>query len=196
MAINYESLLDQAKQGGKIPAEALNAIRSQLEMERFEADPYTLIHILGKLDDRQSLSIIKRYLTYDSGEQENDALVRRIALQVLGRMWALPEIFETAIKYAFGDPNSYVRAAAATIVGFLGSRHSELRSKAASALIRGLEQAGEVDEYTRESFYFGLLELFDVPANEWPSPKSTVKSVGFRKDLIEKAKVIAVKDGQ
>ncbi|HEV8618780.1 MAG TPA: hypothetical protein VGQ70_04735, partial [Candidatus Udaeobacter sp.] len=112
-------------------------------------------------------------------------------LQVIGRMWALPEAFEVAVSKAFHDPSPYVRAVAATIIGFLGSRYRQFKSRSAAILLEGLKRREELGDYTWESFYDGLLELFEVPPAEWPSAFGPLKAEDIRADLVEKAKTLA-----
>ncbi len=187
----YDRLLEQAKEGKRLPDNAVTSIRQQLSTGRFETDPYTLIHILGKAGDKESLPIIKEYVDFDTGDAESDDMIRRIALQVIGRMWAIPEALDLAISKAFSDPSKYVRAAAAKIVGFLGSRYPQLKAKAAAALLDGVQRRNELDAYTWESFYEGLLELLEVPVFDWPSRLAPIKETDVRRDLIERARRIA-----
>jgi hypothetical protein len=144
--------------------------------------------------DTASLPIVRKYLDFDTGNPESDDMIRRIALQVIGQMWTLPEVFEIALSKAFQDPSPYVRAVAATIIGSLGSRYPNLKARSAAALLQGLAQKETLDEYVWESFYYGLLELFDIPPTQWPSPISGLKDSDIRKDLIETAKVLAQGD--
>jgi hypothetical protein len=39
-----------------------------------------------------------------------------------------------------------------------------------------------------ESFYYGLLELYDVPPTEWPVRSQDLKDKDIRWDLVNKAK--------
>jgi hypothetical protein len=187
----YRELLERATTGAAIPPDALARIRSQLDAGRFEEDPYTLIHILGEAGDRQSLPIIQKYIDYDTGDENGDALIRRIALQVIGRMWEVPEMFEVAKQKAFNDPSEYVRAAAATIIGFLGSRYPELKERSAATLLKGYERKNELDRYTWEAFYYGMLELLKTPVPEWPRSGSGLTQSQIREDVIDKVKLLA-----
>jgi HEAT repeat protein len=193
MSSHYDHLLEQAKEGKRIPDKAVRSIRQQLSTGRFETDPYTLIHILGKAGDKESLPIIKGYVHFDTGDAESDDMIRRIALQVIGRMWALPEALDLAISRAFNDPSKYVRATAAKIVGFLGSRYPQLKSRSAAALLEGVEKRNELDGYTWESFYEGVLELLEVPVSDWPSRLTPIKEADVRRDLIDQTRRIAEK---
>jgi hypothetical protein len=146
---------------------------------------------LGRAGDRQSFPIVKKYIDFDFGNAESDAMIRRIALQVIGRMWQMPEAFEFAAQKAFVDPSPDVRAVAATLIGYLGRRYPQFQKRSAGALLKGLDKKKDLGDYTWESFYYGLLELLDVPANEWPSPSSTITDSQIRPDLVERAKSIA-----
>jgi hypothetical protein len=188
MTKDYNKVLQEAKQGVKPSADMLRCIRSQLGTGRFETDPYTLIHILGEAGDISSLPIVCRYTDFDSGDEESDDMIRRIAVQVVGRMWAVPEAFDIAVKKAFEDPSKYVRSVAATILGFLGARYPNLKQRSATALLQGLSQKDSLDPYTWESFYYGLLELFEIPAQQWPSVASRLNESQIRLDLIERAR--------
>src|SRR6266436_8329533 len=44
MPNHYDHLLEQAKEGKRLPDKAVRSIRQQLSTGRFETDPYTLIH--------------------------------------------------------------------------------------------------------------------------------------------------------
>lgn len=187
---DYETLLAQARTDKTIPQKALEAIRDQLVSGEYEADPYTLLHILGKARDVESLPIIESYPDYGLEYPEDDGMVRRIALQVIGRTWAMPEAFEIAARKAFHDPSPDVQDAAPTIIGFLGARHPYLKPRAASLLVRGWENL-EVEDEVWESFHAGLLELFEVPVTEWPLTTRSLKKEDDRWDLITKAKHIS-----
>jgi hypothetical protein len=192
MEINYDRLLEQVKDGLKPSDTVRNTIRRQLLSRQFETDPYTLIHILGKANDIESLPLIRNYMDFDTGDADSDDMVRRIALQVIGRMWALPEAFDLALTKAFHDPSPYVRAVAATIIGFLGSRYPQFQSRSAAALLDGLSKRNELGDYTWKSFYEGLLELLQVPLAEWPSTSAPLKEEAIRTDLVAKAKALAL----
>src|SRR5438093_7477873 len=183
MENDYNIILEHAKEGTAVPDDVLKRIRAQLVSGRFDEDPYTLLHILGCARDEQSLPIVRRYVDFDTGNAESDAMLRRIALQVIGRMWQRSEAFELAIHKAFEDSSPDVRAVAATLIGFLGRRFPQLRTRSAQALLKGLSKKKELGDYTWESFYYGLLELLDVPPNEWPSPASTVTDAQVREDI-------------
>lgn len=189
MISDYQQLLETAKERNTLNEEELGAIRDQLATGTFEYDPYTLLHILGHARDVNSLPIVKRYL--DPQITSSNPMLRRIALQVIGRMWALPEAFNVAVDKVFNDPDTEVRAAAAGVIGFLGGKYRELRKESAKIIVRGLQTRSDTDDYVWSSFYFALLELFHVPFEDWPLPIEPLTEDKINRGLIEKAKAVA-----
>ena len=186
--MDYETLLDEVKAGKRIPTTVLDGIRDQLLNETFEGDPYTLIHILGKCNDRKSVGLIEKYIAYDSDNPEYDGMIRRIALQVYGQMWRMREAFSVARERAFQDPSPYVQAAAATTLGTLGRVYTDLRTEAARLLLDGFSRREAIEPEVWESFHDGLLELFDVPAVEWPNAAKEMTENQIRWDVVAKAR--------
>jgi hypothetical protein len=193
----YEALLGKAKRGEKLPESVLSSIRHQLEIGQFETNPYTLIHILGKARDHQSTPLICRYLHYGVNDRQaqepdlnNEDMVRRISLQVLGLMWKRAEVFDAAADKAFHDPSPYVRAMAATVIGTLGAAFPILKRHAARLLVQGLERRHIERDIVWEAFHDGVLNLLGVPANQWPPATRPLKEEDIRWDIIEKAKEV------
>ncbi len=185
---NYEDLLEQAKTGKKIPEAILQKIREQLESGDYETDLYTLLHIIGKANDRKSLPIVMEYVDYGLDDPEDDGMIRRIVLQILGRMWLVPDAFEIVAQKAFYDPSPFVCMVAATAIGILGANYPNLKTKAAKLLLQGFDQYQTEDQEIWESFYDGLLELLEVPINKWPLAIGELKKEDIDWNLIEKAK--------
>jgi hypothetical protein len=183
-----EAVLSAVKGGRTLSGKTREAIRRQLASRACGADAYTLIHILGKADDTESKNIIESFLDFGLADPSDDGMVRRIALQVLGQMWELPETFEVAAHKVFDDPSPYVRAMAAAVIGSLGARYLYLRSKAAQLLIRGFEQRSTEREIVWESLHDGLLDLLDIPYSERPLPTRGLKEQDIRWDILEKAR--------
>jgi HEAT repeat protein len=192
---DYESLLEKAKSGLPLGSDVIRAIRAQLSSGQFETDPYTLIHILGKANDKASAPLIRKYLTYHAADSDDAGMIRKIALQVYGRMFGKSDAFDLAERMAFEDDSPYVRIAAARILGFLGGCNESLRVKSALALLKGFHQKADLDLSTRESFYFGMLELLSIPAQEWPIPGFGSLTDDARVDEIIK-RVRAIVQGQ
>lgn len=191
MISDYESLLEKAKSGLPLGSDVIRAIRAQLSSGQFETDPYTLIHILGKANDKASAPVIKKYLSYHAADSDDAGMIRKIALQVYGRMFQKSDAFNVAERMAFEDDSPYVRIAAARILGFLGGCYESLRVKSALALLRGFDQKADLDLSTRESFYFGMLELLSIPAHEWPIPSFGSLTDNAKVDeIIERVKAI------
>jgi hypothetical protein len=189
---DYQQLLERAKEGVPLTPEELAAIRAQLTSGNFAYDPYTLLHILGKAGDVQSRPIVERYL--DLEVTANDPMLRRIALQVMGRMWALPEAFDVAVEKAINDPDTDVRAAAATVIGFLGGKYPQLQKKSADVIVKALQERSDPNDYVWSSFYFGLLELLHVPMKDWPSPIEPLTEAKINRALIHDAQALAHSD--
>ena len=188
---SFEQLLEHAKLHKRLPMSDLELVRMELQKHSPSTDPYTLIHILGEAQDRQSAPIVEAYLEFEGTDDEEDALVRRLALQVLGRTWRLSRAFNIAVRMAFEDRSPYVRAAAATWIGELGCEFPEYRSIAAKKLLLGLDQKEPDEPEIWESFHTGLLELFDVPFSERPLPTRKLSQGDVRHDLVAKAKALA-----
>ena len=188
---SLEQLLEYVKSGRRIPEESLRAIRSELAAGCPQGEAYTRLHILGKAGAKDCADLVKSYLEFGEPHSEDDAMVRRIAIQVLGRMWELPEAFPLATEKAFKDPSPLVRAAAATIIGFLGARNSEFKKTAALLLLKGLDDSDRQEVEVWESFYIGLLELFEVPPVEWPLATRELKTEDLNLDLLNQARQLA-----
>jgi hypothetical protein len=189
---DYDALLEKAKNGLPLGLDVIHAIRAQLSSGQFETDPYTLIHILGKANDRTSAPLIRKYLAYHAGDSDDAGMIRKIALQVYGRMFEKPDAFDIAERMAFEDESPYVRIAAARILGFLGDRYRSLQMKSALALLRGFHENSGLDLGTRESFYFGMLELLSIPVQEWPFPGPELLADNARvAETVERVKALA-----
>ncbi len=118
-------------------------------------------------------------------------MIRRIALQVLGRMWQIPEVFEIAADKAFSDPSSYVRMMAASVIGCLGASYKSLAPRAARLLLEGINRCDPETPEVWESFYEGLFELLQIPINEWPPATTQLSKTDIRQDVIARAKQVA-----
>ncbi len=188
--LNYLALLDQAKEGTPLPSSVLDDIRDQLITGEFRTDPYTLIHIIGRSKDLASKDIVSTYLDYRSDDPDDAALIRRLTVQVLGRMWALREYFPVIASKAFKE-NAYVRAVAATALGFLGSTYADLKPEAARLLLKGLQEYDPSAPEVRKAFYVGLLELIDAPFSKWPAVASTLKEDDIEQAVLERAQDLA-----
>lgn len=177
--LDYGLLLERAKEGEPLPSKVLGEIRTQLRTESFDEDPYTLIHILGKAMDVQSADLIRHYTDFGDMESEDDALVRRLSIQVLGEMWQLPQAFALVAEKLVTDPSPYVKAVCATSLGTLGAKFETLRPEAARLLLGGLDRRDPEEPEIWESHYLGLLELLHIPVDQWPSAH------GFTEDELD-----------
>jgi hypothetical protein len=193
--LDYGQLLEDAENDRPVSPEIREHIRQQLRTRDFEADPYTLIHILGHLEDFESEPLIRQYLDFDDATVTNDPdMIRRIALFVYGNMWSRPEAFDIACQKAFDDPSPYVRLVAAPIIGHLGRVHPELKRRAAAALVKGLDRLGPLEQVPEEenvlwgAFYDGILDLYAIPLDERPLPTRAIREENVRRDLIGQAR--------
>lgn len=187
---DYAALLETVKSGRRLPPATLQHIKNQLRSGEYETDLYTLLHILGRSGDADAVSIMQSYSKYGLGSPDDDGMVRRLVTQMLARQWNAPDYFDAIAETAFADPSPYVRDVAATAIGHYGARYPRLRRRAAALLLKGLG-ANPYEDETRESFYYGLLELFDVPPREWPNAARRLAEQDIRRDLIRRAKSVA-----
>jgi HEAT repeats len=167
----YQELLARVKQGGRLSDSEVIAVRNALESTTTGEDPYTLLHILGKAGDQRLAPVIERYLTVGLGdrsehdhEEDDDDMLRRLAIEILAQWWKRREVFDFVAKAAFDDPSPFVRSIAASALGDLGLEHEELRGRSAELLLRGLTRYGEEERGVWGSFYRGALTLAEV---EW-----------------------------
>lgn len=191
--VSYEGLVEQARAGKKMSPEILRSIREQLRSGVFETDPYTLIHLLGLAGDVASWDLIRGYLSFKKGDPDDAALVRRIAIQVIGRMWGLRESFSSVAFHAFRDESPYVQAVAATALGHLGSKYEELRPEAARLLLKGFSEKNPDEPEVWESFYSGMLELLDVPISNWPPQVGGLRDEDVKSEIVDRIRKIAEK---
>jgi hypothetical protein len=163
----FEGLLTRVKRGDRLSDSELGAVRNALESGRTDEDPYTLLHIIGKAGNESLAPLVSRYLTVgldNPSDDDNIAMLRRLAIQILGQWWKRRDVFESVAKAAFEDPNPHPRMMAASTLGDLGLEHRELRREAAALLLKGLEGYGKEDRYVWGSFYNGALTLAEM---EW-----------------------------
>ena len=184
--MDYEQILQSAKQGEAVKPEILDSIRDQLESGRYKADPYTLVYILGVAEDKSSHKILWRLVRTNS-----DEMIRRIAIETLTSRWGLHEYFPIAIACIKEDSAPEVRDAAAIGIGFLGSRHADLRQRAASVLLSGFESSCPHDIVSAESYYCGILELLDIPLDERPSPFKDFTVDEIRWEFVDQARMLS-----
>lgn len=167
--MNLDALLEQAKSTGRISPADLRNVRDALRTGDPRYDRYTLLHIIGKADDRESAGLVRSFLQCGLDDPEDDGMVRRIALHVLGIMWSTADVFDEARRMGEEDPSPFVRMIAASALGHLGAVHVARRRDAAVALLTGFRRTNEEPE-VREAYYFGLLELLQIPMEQRPMP--------------------------
>lgn len=164
-----EEFLARVKQGGRLSDAELKAVRHALESGTTDADPYTLLHIIGKAGDQSLAPLLNRYLIVGpDAESDGDHMLRRLAIQIVGQWWKRRDSFGLVAKAAFSDASPLVRSMAAGALGDLGLEHGQLRTQAAALLLKGLEQYGKEDRNVWGAFYSGALTLAEVEYSKRP----------------------------
>lgn len=165
----FEALLEQAKAGKPLAKDDLKLVRDELQAATTGADPYTLLHILGKANDRVALPIIWTFVNSGIDDSADDGMIRRIAVQILAQWWLLKEAFPLVLEKAFEDPSPFVRAIAASSIGQLAKAYPELELEAARALLRGIGSHGKEQRDVWGAFYESMMELMGVDWRERPT---------------------------
>jgi hypothetical protein len=190
----YAQLLSQAKKEHVLPQNAVKVILDQLESHDFIGDPYTLIQIIGECRLKTAFEVVASYVDYQSGDEDGDEMVRRIALQVIGRKITDIRAFGIAEGKVREDRSPYVKAVAATLLGFLGAKYPDLRSRAARLLLEGFERRGHLEAEVWESHYEGMLELLNVSPTEWPDPTTDWDESTIDDSLVLRIRAIAAEN--
>ena len=172
---NFEILLNRVKAGEKLPKQAVEKVRVRLEQRDFsgDVDPYTLIRLLGLCGNPTDSALVADFTQYGDPESDDDGMVRRIALQTLGRRFTNKEHFWHVVKAVESDPSPYVRMAALTMLGHFGSVYPELSRSAAKLLLDNIRSE---DEFISQSAYEGIWELMGVPTAEWPDDEEIAEN--------------------
>jgi hypothetical protein len=190
----FQELLARVKHGGRLTDSELNAVRVALESGTTDEDPYTSLHIIGKAGDQSLAPLVSRYLTVGlddpDGENEDDML-RRLAIQILGQWWKRRDVFESVAKASFEDPSPHVRMMAASALGDLGLEHPHLRSQAAAVLLKGLEGYGKEDRHVWGAFYNGALTLAEVEYPKRPLRPAELTPQRLDEQVLEKVRSYA-----
>jgi hypothetical protein len=149
--MNYDSLLEKAK-NGTIARDEIEVAATALTRKPGGADPYTLLHILGRANAREHRSLVEQYLyEYD------DPMLARLALQILCSYWDDTDVFaRLLLHFVSGDSKDVdndVRTAALGISGEYLSKHDD-RALLAKVL-HSFENSNE-DRNVREAAYRAL----------------------------------------
>lgn len=177
---SYKDLLEKAK-WGKISRDELESVADELRHGSDEADPYTLLHIIGRSGEKSYRSIIEYYLN-----QKIDPMLARLALQILCDFWEEAEGYvDDLVSFAQGVPwdgEDEIRLTALSLAGeYLRSHQNPwLLQK----LINIVEDINE-REIIRESAYEGLSRAMQ---HEWGEILSTTSNVDF--DMIKDSTII------
>ena len=189
--LNFEALLELVKEHGSLSGEELDRVRRELTSRASSADPYTLLHILGKANDQTSLPIVRDYLTFGVDDPADDGMVRRIAVQILAHWWNDKDAFCIVRRMAFEDPSPFVRAVAASALGKLAAVYPEFEQEAAQSLLRGIGQYGNEQRDVWGSFYIGMLELARIDPRTWPVRPGQLKPDELDRAVVERVQKIS-----
>src|SRR5687768_3043201 len=96
MTMDLDRMLSHVRSGHALSTSEIENLCHELQHPTADSDLYTVIHILGKANVRVVATIIEGYLAHKSEDPEDAEMVRRIAMQVLGRMWSLATAFPAA----------------------------------------------------------------------------------------------------
>lgn len=160
---DYTGLLHRAKQG-LLSEEEVAMVAGELRKPNPPADPYTLLHVLGRAGDARYRQLVEGYLGY-----EDDPMLARLSLQILCDFWGdtsryLEEV-QRYLKRASWDREDDVRTMAISIAG------EYLRSHTNDRMLRELlaiyENEGERPG-TRRAAYLALARVMGSTWEQLP----------------------------
>lgn len=190
---NFDRLLERVKTGASLSRSELQAVRDELASPNSATDPYTLLHIIGKVGDKSSRAMIDRILNTppptEVWEEDEQEMLRRICVQILAHWWVEADALDVVLRSAKSDPSDLVRMVAASGLGALGKGHEVLRAKVAAELLTGLQSESNVG--VRGGFYRGMLELLGVPATMWPLATRDLRPDDIDEDYVARIRTLA-----
>jgi hypothetical protein len=164
MTDRYQALLERAK-SGVITAQEVSLVAAELRDSTSEADPYTLLHIVGHSGDTSYRPLVEEFLGH-----ERDPMLARLALQILCDYWGdTTRYAEEVLLFLRGvswDDEEDVRRAAITTAG------EHLRAHLHPAMLRELLRLFEDEreaQIIRESAYCALARAAGRDWGELPS---------------------------
>jgi hypothetical protein len=184
MGNDYDGLLDRAK-WDKLSEAEIDMVAKELQKATPEADPYTLLHILGKSGATRYRNLVEQYL-----ENGNDPWLAKLALQILCSYWGdASDYVEQITRFVRGvswDEDGDCQLAAVSIAGeHLRTDHDPVLLY---ILLELFENEAE-DQLLREGAYRALARAMGREYTEIPS---AAKTVSLEKDIdssvVEQAK--------
>lgn len=161
---NYKEMLERAK-SGRISQAEISTVAEELKNPRRQADPYTLLHILGKAEAKSYLGLVEQYLQF-----KEDPMLVRLALQILCNYWGYCSRYIGEVtKFVQGvpwDPDEEIRQSAISIAGECLRVNQD--AKLLHELIQIYENDGE-SQTIREGAYLALARAVGRNWNELPS---------------------------
>jgi hypothetical protein len=112
---SWKELLEKAKDG-LLSKHELDQVVAALKDPGTTADPYTLLHIIGRAMDASNEDLVASYLDYPQ-----DPMLSRLALQILCNYWGLTSKYIDYVRRFLSgvdwDVDGDVRQVAASIAG-------------------------------------------------------------------------------
>lgn len=113
--MNYSMILKQAKEG-TIDQQTIITIAIELASKQYIANPYTLLHILGRAEAKQYEDLISSYLEY-----KDDPMLVALSLRILCLYWNLADKYIDVLnKHISGldwDTDNHVQLMSISIAG-------------------------------------------------------------------------------
>jgi len=184
MSINYNDLLERAKWGSLSDAE-IDHVANEIQKPMFEANAYTLLHILGKSQATRYRHLVEQYL-----ENDSDPMLAKLALQILCTTWGESSHYlEQITRFVQGvawDEDDDCQLAAVSIAGeYLRTKHDPVLLY----LLLELFEREMEDHLLREAAYGALARAMGREYSEIPS---AAKEFDLKADIdtsiIERAK--------
>lgn len=178
----WNQLLERAKWGVLSEAE-VERVAQELRRPKSNADRYTLLYILGKANAQQYRQTVESYL-----EIEGDAMLARLALQILCDFWGQADRYVQQLsRFAEGvpwDSEGYARQMAISIAGrYLSSRSDP---KLLRQLIRTFEE--DNDPLARDDAYRALARAVGRAGSELPTAARPLRDADIDPTILEEAR--------
>jgi hypothetical protein len=148
---NLEELLEQAK-AGRLEHGNLERVSAMLQEGGAGADPYTLLHIIGRSGDRSRRALVEKYLHWPQ-----DPMLARLALQIVCGYWGdieryLDQVLEFVKGVDWDDENDVRQVAISNAGEYLRTQsHTELLQR-----LLDIVRDGNESPTIRADAYFAL----------------------------------------
>jgi hypothetical protein len=121
--MDYRDMLIRAKLGS-LSAQEVAEVAQKLRSHNLDADPYTMLHIVGLAGGPSYRDLIEQYLSYPA-----DPMLSRLALQIVCDFWGEKAQYRDAIAFHLSpvdwDRDDDVRIMALSCAGEYLREHAE-----------------------------------------------------------------------